>query len=100
MTQPPIAFCALALLTLAACADNGRKPPPPAVAPQSAASLLLRVDCADWKRNSDGSWTTRRPTPVDGPGSLVISQTNVLNDIVVIRGRDLALDLDQTCAAR
>jgi hypothetical protein len=57
----------------------------------------LRVTCSDWKRNSDGSWSVRRPTLVDGPSSLAIDQQSVLKGIVVIRGRDLVADLDQRC---
>jgi hypothetical protein len=60
----------------------------------------LRVNCADWKSNRDGSWSARRPTLVDGPGSLVIDQKDVLLDIVVIRGRDLVVDLNAQCPQR
>jgi len=87
---------ALALLALAACA-TAPKPAPPSQALSTSASGPLRVACADWKLNHDGSWSARRPTPVDGQGSLAIDQKDVLLDTVVIRGRDLVVDLSAQC---
>jgi hypothetical protein len=95
ITRPPIAFFALGAMVLAACAHARSSAAPPTA--QAQAYPYLRVTCADWKRNSDGSWSVRRPTLVDGPGSLTIDQKGVLKGIVVIRGRDLVADLDQRC---
>ena len=94
-SRPPIAFIALVAMALAACAHA--KSSSAAPTEQVQAYPFLRVTCSDWKRNSDGSWSVRRPTLVDGPSSLAIDQQSVLKGIVVIRGRDLVADLDQRC---
>ena len=81
---------------LAACAHT-RPAVQSIAAAASGAGPPLQVACQDWKRESDGGWSARRPTRIDGRAGFTIDQKEILKDVVVLRGRDLVFDLDAEC---
>lgn len=88
-----IAIMSVACFAVAVSAGFAQTAPPQPVSRGSAAAQPL--NCADFTRNADGSWSPRRMVSMKG---FTISPGVSFTEGVTINGIDLAKQLNSQCA--
>lgn len=72
-----------------------------AAMPAQAQSGPLKLNCADYQRNPDGSWTPVRQVTINYPNGIVVLGTNVSFPAHgTYMGLELAPMLDQQCPSK
>jgi hypothetical protein len=88
----------VAAMLLAACAAEQGPPPRDPGEPMTSRHLNTSMECAEWQRNADGTWTAIKDVPLATPnGPTEIPAGTSVREGTYTMGVDVAYALKREC---
>src|SRR5438309_1017509 len=89
----------LCVAALAACVSEDGPPPLDPSTPMTTRHLNTSLDCADFHRNADGTWTATKDVTITSPnGPATLASGTSFREGSYVMGVDVAFALKRECA--